>query len=103
MGTIEDIVDAILYLERTSFVTGEILHVEVEKDVNNLGPSRRRTLILPVLAVHGLSPEFLADKPLQTDEFLAFVGDAQLVARNAGFDIAFLNAELKGAGKPPIA
>ena len=28
MGTIEDIVDAILYLERTSFVTGEILHVD---------------------------------------------------------------------------
>jgi NAD(P)-dependent dehydrogenase (short-subunit alcohol dehydrogenase family) len=28
MGTIEDIVDAILYLESTSFVTGEILHVD---------------------------------------------------------------------------
>jgi DNA polymerase-3 subunit epsilon len=48
----------------------------------------------------------LADKPLfaaVADEFLVFVGDAPLVAHNAGFDIAFLNAELKGAGKPPIA
>jgi DNA polymerase-3 subunit epsilon len=48
----------------------------------------------------------LADKPPfdhVADEFLAFVGDARLVAHNAGFDIVFLNAELKRAGKPPIA
>jgi DNA polymerase III subunit epsilon len=37
------------------------------------------------------------------DEFLAFVDDAPLVAHNAGFDIAFLNPELKRATKPPIA
>jgi DNA polymerase III epsilon subunit-like protein len=37
------------------------------------------------------------------DEFLAFVGDARLVAHNAGLDIAFLNAELKRSVKPPIA
>jgi DNA polymerase III epsilon subunit-like protein len=58
------------------------------------------------LAVHGLSAEFLADKPLfaaVADEFLVFVGDAPLVAHNAGFDIAFLNAELNRAAKPPIA
>jgi DNA polymerase III subunit epsilon len=57
-------------------------------------------------AVHGLSAEFLADKPLfaaVADEFLTFVGDAPLVAHNAGFDIVFLNTELKRAGKPPIA
>jgi DNA polymerase III epsilon subunit-like protein len=57
------------------------------------------------LAVHRLTAEFLADKPLfgaVADEFLAFVGDAPLVAHNVGFDIAFLNAELTRVGKPPI-
>jgi DNA polymerase III subunit epsilon len=41
-----------------------------------------------MLAVHGLTAEFLGDKPLfaaVADEFLAFVGDAPLVAHNAGF------------------
>ena len=49
-----------------------------------------------------MSAEFLGDKPLFAaiaDEFLAFVGDAPLAAHNAGFDIAFLNAELKSAGR----
>jgi DNA polymerase III subunit epsilon len=49
------------------------------------------------LAVHGLTAEFLADEPLfaaVADGLLAFVGDAPLVAHNAGFDIAFLNVEL---------
>lgn len=48
-------------------------------------------------AVHGLSSEFLADKPLFAqivDEFLEFVGDAPLVIHNASFDIGFINAEL---------
>jgi DNA polymerase III subunit epsilon len=55
--------------------------------------------------VHGLSVEFSVDKRLfgdVADEFLACVGDAPLVAHNAGFDIAFLNAELKRTAKLPI-
>ena len=47
--------------------------------------------------VHGLSIEFLKDKPLfvdVADEFLAFVGDAALIAHNASFDYGFLCAEL---------
>jgi DNA polymerase-3 subunit epsilon len=66
----------------------------------------QRAMPADALAVHGLSTEFLTDKPLfgaVADEFLAFVGDALLVAHNAGFDIAFLNAELKRIAKPPIA
>lgn len=48
-------------------------------------------------AVHGLSAAFLSDKGLFRDgaeDLLAFIGDAPLVAHNAGFDFAFLNAEL---------
>ena len=47
--------------------------------------------------VHGLSLEFLADKPRFVDiavEFLEFVGEAELIIHNAPFDVAFLNQEL---------
>ena len=57
-------------------------------------------------AVHGLSSEFLKDKPLFAtivDELIGFLGDAPLVAHNAMFDLGFLNAELDRAGKPPVA
>ena len=55
--------------------------------------------------VHGLSTEFLADKPLFSaiaDEFLKFVGDAPLVIHNASFDIGFINAELEKVSRPAI-
>ena len=55
--------------------------------------------------VHGLSDEFLADKPLFADkaeELLEFLGDAQLVIHNAQFDLGFLNAELARVGKPKL-
>jgi len=52
--------------------------------------------------VHGLSIEFLRDKPLfgdKVEQLLAFLGeDAALVAHNAMFDLGFLNAELDRAG-----
>jgi DNA polymerase-3 subunit epsilon len=54
-------------------------------------------------AVHGLSAEFLKSHPgfgEVADEFLAFVGDAPLIAHNASFDFGFLNAELDRAGRP---
>src|SRR5512145_131778 len=52
--------------------------------------------------VHGLTNEFLRDKPLfndVVDDFLAFLDAAPLVAHNAGFDIAFINAELARSGR----
>ncbi len=57
-------------------------------------------------AVHGLSVEFLADKPLFAeivDDLVAFLGDAMLVIHNAGFDLAFLNAELERASRPGLS
>ncbi len=56
--------------------------------------------------VHGLSDDFLRDKPLFADiarEFVAFIGDANLVIHNAAFDMKFINAELGWVGLPPIA
>ena len=55
--------------------------------------------------IHGLDDAFLKDKPLFSqvaDEFLEFVGDAILIAHNAGFDVAFVNAELGRIGRPRI-
>src|SRR3981189_1315794 len=57
-------------------------------------------------AVHGLSVEFLKDKPLfgeVVDDLVAFIADAPLVAHNAMFDLGFLNAELDRAGKTRVA
>jgi DNA polymerase-3 subunit epsilon len=55
--------------------------------------------------IHGLSSDFLKDKPLfadKADELIAFLGDAQLVAHNAMFDLGFLNAELERAGRGTV-
>lgn len=56
--------------------------------------------------VHGLSEEFLSDKPLfdqVADEFLDFVGEATLVIHNAAFDMGFINFELEKAGRRRIS
>ncbi len=57
-------------------------------------------------AIHGLSAEFLKDKPCFAeivDDLIAFIGDAPLVAHNALFDLGFLNSELERAGKILVA
>ena len=56
-------------------------------------------------AIHGLSDEFLSDKPKFSEiakEFLTFIGSAKLVIHNAVFDIKFINAELKSIGEEEI-
>jgi DNA polymerase-3 subunit epsilon len=53
--------------------------------------------------VHGLSSQFLADKPVFADiadAFLGFLGEDKLVIHNAAFDLGFLNAELERIGRP---
>ena len=64
-------------------------------------------MIMPAGAeeIHGLTDDFLSDKSLFADkveEFLAFVGDSQLVIHNAQFDIGFLNAELERVGRAKL-
>lgn len=57
------------------------------------------------LAVHGLTDEFLQDKPKfrdVVDEFLAFIRDGELVIHNAPFDVGFLDNELSLVGRPAL-
>jgi DNA polymerase III subunit epsilon len=77
--------------------TGQTFH-------RHLNPER--DVPAEAFAVHGLSSEFLADKPLfadVVDEFLEFIADAPLVIHNASFDVSFINAELDRMKMPPIA
>jgi DNA polymerase-3 subunit epsilon len=56
-------------------------------------------------AVHGLTADFLRDKPPFAeivDELIAFIADAPLVAHNASFDFGFINAELERAGRSAL-
>lgn len=55
--------------------------------------------------IHGLTADFLADKPLfatLADSILEFLDGAILVAHNASFDMAFMNFELERAGRPAL-
>jgi DNA polymerase-3 subunit epsilon len=57
------------------------------------------------LKVHGLTTEFLRDKPKFeqiANDFLAYVQDAEIIIHNASFDVGFLNVELQRAGKLPF-
>lgn len=65
----------------------------------------RRDMPKEAFDIHGLSNEFLADKPVFetiAGAFLDFIGDARLVIHNAPFDMKFLNAELEWAGLSPL-
>jgi DNA polymerase-3 subunit epsilon len=56
--------------------------------------------------IHGLNIEFLKDKSLfadKADELIAFLGDDQLIAHNAMFDLGFLNAELERVGRAAVS
>jgi DNA polymerase III subunit epsilon len=76
--------------------TGQTYHCHINPE---------RDMPAEAFAVHGLSTEFLATKPLFTevvDAFLEFIGDAPLVIHNASFDIGFINAELDRIKRPAI-
>ncbi|MGV3726678.1 DNA polymerase III subunit epsilon [Hydrogenophaga sp.] len=57
------------------------------------------------LKVHGISNEFLRDKPkfaAIADQLLDYLRDAEVIIHNAPFDISFLNKEMERLGRPPI-
>jgi DNA polymerase-3 subunit epsilon len=79
------------------FPTGNVFHRYVNPE---------RDMPEAAFKVHGLSIDFLKDKPRFAeivDELVEFLGDAPLVAHNAMFDLSFLNAELQRAGKGAVS
>jgi len=57
------------------------------------------------IKVHGLTDEFLADKPKfaeVADDLVGFLTGAEIIIHNAAFDVGFLNAELKRVGRQPF-
>lgn len=80
------------------FPTGRTFHHYLYPEGRKVDPGAE--------AVHGISDKDLEGKPLFSaiaDAFLEFVGDAKLVAHNAGFDKSFLNAELERMNRQPVA
>ena len=64
-----------------------------------------KTLTEENMNIHGITNEFLEDKPLfedVADDFLSFIQDSFIIAHNANFDVGFLNHELKKISKPTI-
>ncbi len=79
---------------RHHITTGESFHVYINPE---------RDMPEEAFNVHGLSEQFLSDKPVfaeVVEDLLSFIGDAPLVIHNADFDMKFLNAELKRVGRP---
>lgn len=76
--------------------TGRHFHVYINPE---------RDMPADAFAVHGLSTEFLSDKPRFAEiasDFIDFIGEARLVIHNAAFDMKFLNAELRRVGHPTM-
>ena len=64
-----------------------------------------KTLTEDNIKIHGITNEFLEDKPVFeeiVDDFLKFIQDSSIIAHNANFDIGFLNFELEKISKPKI-
>ncbi|MGV1895300.1 DNA polymerase III subunit epsilon [Agrobacterium vitis] len=79
------------------FPTGRSFHVYINPADRAIHPD--------ALAVHGITPEFLKDKPVFADiveDLVAFFDGAKWVAHNATFDMGFINAEFERLGRPPV-
>lgn len=79
------------------FPTGRTLHLYINPDGTKVHPD--------ALAVHGITDEFLSDKPVFRDvvnEIVQFFDGAMWVAHNAAFDMGFINAEFARLGLDPV-
>lgn len=79
------------------FPTGRSIHLYINADGREIHPDAQ--------AVHGITAEFLADKPVFADvvqEIVEFFDGARFVAHNASFDMGFVNAEFARLGIPAV-
>ena len=108
--------EIVLDTETTGFEPGEgdrIVEIGAAELFNHLPTGRtyhqyinpKRNMPEAAFNVHGLSEEFLSDKPVFKDiaqEFIDFIKDSKLVIHNASFDMKFLNAELGWINRPAL-
>jgi DNA polymerase III subunit epsilon len=79
------------------FPTGKTLHIFINPGDRKVHPD--------ALAIHGITDEFLKDKPVFADvvqEIIDFFDGAKWIAHNATFDMGFINAEFDRLGLPPV-
>ncbi|AFZ83201.1 DNA polymerase III subunit epsilon [Candidatus Kinetoplastibacterium blastocrithidii TCC012E] len=77
-------------------ITDNYFHVYINPD-RDIDPG--------ALSVHGLTVDFLSDKPIFksiVSSFIEFIRDAELIAHNASFDVKFIDSELNMAGMGPL-
>ena len=106
--------EIVLDTETTGFEPNEgdrIVEIGAVELLNHLPTGRtyhqyinpQRSMPEGAFGVHGLSAEFLSDKPVFkaiAQDFIDFIGDSKLVIHNAAFDMKFLNAELGWVNRP---
>ena len=97
LSSINDKIIEIACIEINDHIpTGEKFHVFLNPEMD---------ISLGAYETHGISKEFLIDKPKFKEvskDFLNFISGKKLVIHNADFDLAFLNKELKDVGENPI-
>jgi len=84
----------------------EIINRQVTENYFHTYINPERDIPPEAFAIHGLSTEFLSDKPKFSDiaeAFCKYIKDAEVVIHNAPFDLGFLNAEFKRIGLPEFS
>jgi len=84
----------------------ELLHRKLTGNNLHLYINPERDSHEDALRVHGITTEFLKDKPKfaeVVDQFLDYIEGAEVIIHNAPFDIGFLNKELELQGRKPLA
>lgn len=83
----------------------ELVHRKLTGNNRHYYLNPQRDIHEDAMRVHGISLEFLQDKPLFSavaDDLMDYLQGAELIIHNAPFDIGFLNSEFARLGRPPV-